>query len=171
MTTTIHIAWCHDTSLAAQIVALFLDNLDANYISHSELQYGRANTHNTWSHDLPKTIRDDVAAALSTSPDTAHVKLATAMIDGVLAGIAFVSVDTEKSTATPFATLEDLVVSPASRGKGIGQKMLDWITLELRAQGIQRLFLESGNNNHNAHHFFEQQGFTQISIVMMKDLS
>lgn len=164
-------SWCHDTALADSITALFLDNLSTSYISHSELQYGRADAPNKWSKDLPQTLAADIAAALSTETSTQHFRLATAFSGATLLAVAFISIDTEKETPHPFATLEDMVVSPAARGKGVGQTMLDWLSKELQAQGIQRLFLESGINNHAAHNFFERHDFKPVSVVMMKELT
>ena len=49
--------------------------------------------------------------------------------------------------------------------------MVDWIFNEALKEGIKRAFLESGKENHDAHHFFERNGFHQVSIVMMADLT
>jgi N-acetylglutamate synthase-like GNAT family acetyltransferase len=70
----------------------------------------------------------------------------------------------------PFIVLEDIVVDSSKRDKGIGQQMLDWIFARAKEEGIARAFLESGKENHDAHHFFERNGFRQVSIVMMADL-
>ena len=70
----------------------------------------------------------------------------------------------------PFAIVEDLIVAPAMRGHGVGKAVLDWIAVEARAQGIRRLFLESGITNRRAHDFFEREGFRSVSMVMMKSL-
>ncbi len=163
-------SWCQDSALEKDIVALFTENVDSRYISHSELQYGRADTTNTWSATLADTIREDVANALNPSAGTAHLKLAIATVDELLAAIAFVSIDTLHTSLSPFATLDDMVVSPSSRGYGLGKQMLDWLSSELHLQGIKRLFLESGIENHHAHRFFHKQGFNDTSIVMMKEL-
>lgn len=163
-------AWSADPSLAPHAVALFLDNLDPGYISHSELQCGRADTPGQWSASLPAQLHDNIITALSSAAQDAYLKLATATIDGTLAAIAIVAIDTEQRTLHPFATLDDMVVSPAFRGMGIGQQLLDWLSVALHAQGIARLFLESGINNDKAHDFFRKQGFQTISVVMMKEL-
>jgi GNAT superfamily N-acetyltransferase len=170
MSSNLVFTWCHDHTQVTPVTALFLDNLSTNYISHSELQYGRADAPGKWSKTLPETLAKDIAAAIDNTPDTAHLRLATAYADKTLLGVAFISIDTEKATSHPFATIEDMVISPAARGQGIGRLLLDWVSTELGAEGIQRLFLESGIGNDAAHHFFEREGFQQISVVMMKAL-
>ena len=39
-----------------------------------------------------------------------------------------------------------------------------------KRRAIRRLFLESGVTNTHAHEFFEEIGFHQVSMVMMKSL-
>jgi len=41
---------------------------------------------------------------------------------------------------------------------------------EARLRDIRRLFLESGLQNERAHHFFEQEGFHAVSVIMMRSL-
>jgi N-acetylglutamate synthase-like GNAT family acetyltransferase len=57
------------------------------------------------------------------------------------------------------------------RSKGAGQVLLDWIQQELRRDGIRYLFLESGIRNTQAHSFFKKQGFSPVSLNMIKTLT
>ena len=68
------------------------------------------------------------------------------------------------------AFLHDIVVDPQAQGSGIGTALMEQLRDELLAEGIDRLFLESGNDNHRAHVFFERHGFERLSISMMAEL-
>lgn len=166
----IHCTWCQDPSQEQAIASLFLDNADASYISHSELQESRADAPGRWSPRLAQALHDDIRSAIAQPPDSSHFLLATAHLDGQLAGIAFVSIDTRALASRQFAVIEDMMTNPAMRGQGVGTTMLEWITTALRARGVQRLFLESGILNQHAHTFFEHHGFQTVSVVMIKEL-
>ena len=85
-------------------------------------------------------------------------------------GLVAISFVTFSSKWVPFAMVEDLVVAPNARGMGVGKKVLDWIADEARERKIYRIMLESGVTNHDAHRFFEREGFVTCSKVMMREL-
>ena len=61
------------------------------------------------------------------------------------------------------AILEDMLVSPNERGKGIGSKMLTY-SLELAiSKGCQRITLLTDDDNETAHRFYEKHGFSSAS--------
>jgi len=70
------------------------------------------------------------------------------------------------------AILEDMLVSPNERGKGIGSKMLTY-SLELAiSKGCQRITLLTDDDNETAHRFYEKHGFNRSSMtVYRKSLS
>jgi len=47
---------------------------------------------------------------------------------------------------------------------------MKWIAEQSKRRGIKRLFLESGITNTHAHELFEELGFHQVSMVMMKSM-
>lgn len=168
--TALKMAWCHDSAQAPAILALFMGQLSAHYISHSELQSPRAMAPGQWSPDLAGHMACEIEAALAPSPDSASQRIATAHQGDALVGVAFVSLDEARRAPTSFATLDDLVVSPTARGQGLGKALFDWVCTQLKAQGVQRLFLESGIGNHGAHRLFERLGCQPVSVTMMKEL-
>ena len=170
-TTTASFSWCHDAAQEDALCHLYLDNVSPDYISHSELQGERAESPGNWRADLPEVIRGEIRAALSH--DWAHGDsslLAVATIDGVLVGMALVSVDTRQRAAKSFAALDDLVLHPDARCSGTGTLLVEWVADELRSHGIARLFLECGAHNLKAQQFFKGRGFQQVSVVMLRDL-
>jgi GNAT superfamily N-acetyltransferase len=161
-------AWCRDPAMAEPVAAFFVAHVDPSYISHSELQFGRAVAGDRWADDLAVRMRGEAARAITEPDRPARRCLALMRRGGELRGLAFVSFD--DAAPRPFATLDDLVIDRDTRGAGDGRALLDWVAAQCRAAGFSRLFLESGLDNARAHHFFERQGFVQTSIVMVRDL-
>ncbi|WP_051780726.1 GNAT family N-acetyltransferase [Janthinobacterium agaricidamnosum] len=162
-------AWCNDAALEELLSQMYLDNVSADYISHSELQGPRADAPGRWRSDLADTIRAEVRAALS--PDEPHALLATATVDNNIVGLAMVSLDTRRKASRAFAALDDIVLLPQLRGGGTGGQLVEWIAGQLRERGIARLFLECGINNLPAQGFFKSKGFQPVSVVMLRELS
>lgn len=160
------IEWCGDPAESTLLAEFFVRHVDPSYISHGELQVGRAIDPEHWSLDLQRVVADEISAAAGGSEP--EKRIAMARIGGSLAALAVVSF--HAGFGTPFAILEDLVVDRSLRRKGIGATVLAWIEREARAAGCQSAFLESGLHNHDAHQFFDRNGFRSCSIVMMKSL-
>lgn len=163
------IGWCHDPARVAEAVGFFVENVDPKYISHGEMQGGRAVSPTAWSPALPEKIGREIAAMIAPAPDESSRSraLALAQYGGEIAALAMVGFVRQPSS---YAVLDDLIVGRNRRGLGLGEKMLHWIEQECRARGVERLFLESGVGNGAAHRFFERQNFTVTSHVMMKEL-
>jgi GNAT superfamily N-acetyltransferase len=166
------IFWCNDQGRASEVARFFAANVTPEYISHSELQGDRAQSPNEWRNDLPAVLRREVELRLHYSDDypplATSQPVAVAEQNGVIIALALVTFVGD--APIPFAIVEDLIVARDHRKKGIGKVVMDWIVAEALARGVSRLFLESGKNNHSAHHFFEREGFEICSIVMMRSL-
>ncbi|MCW6507217.1 GNAT family N-acetyltransferase [Lichenifustis flavocetrariae] len=160
--------WCREPAEAATIAAFFVAHAEPSYISHSELQFGRAESMSLWSDTLAAQIEAQAVGAANNTATASGSRLALATSAGELAAMAFVSLTPD--VRRPFATVEDLLIAPDTRGCGLGASLLGWIETECRDLGFHRLFLESGADNHAAHRFFARQGFVQTSIVMVRDL-
>lgn len=169
MSEKIKVAWCATPSRAAEFAAFFAQNAGPEYISHAELQGGRALSPIEWRANLMEFLRGEIDARLA-APASGSTGLSVAVAEegGRLVALSFVAF--VRSASAPFATIEDLIVAPWTRGRGVGKTMMDWIAAEARARGIRRLFLESCVKNERAHHFFEREGFRPTSVVMMREL-
>jgi GNAT superfamily N-acetyltransferase len=165
----IRVDWCTDRDEIDRLADFFSRNVTQSYISHSEVQYGRAAAPDKWIADLHGKFAAEIAERIPYRPDAAQCVARAIDEKGQLIGIAYVTFN--ELVPIPFFVLEDIVVERGNRGTGIGQQMIDWIFSEARRRGIKRAFLESGKDNHDAHHFFERNGFYQVSIVMMADLA
>jgi GNAT superfamily N-acetyltransferase len=56
-----------------------------------------------------------------------------------------------------FCYVDDLVTDERARSQGLGKEMLDWVGEFARAQGCQRLELDSGVQRFAAHRFYLRQ--------------
>jgi GNAT superfamily N-acetyltransferase len=164
----IRVGWCNDRDEIDRLAEFFARNVTQAYISHSELQFGRAEAPDKWIDNLVAKFKTEIAERVPCAPG-ATFRVASAYSGDELIGIAYVTFNTK--VPIPFIVLEDIVVDRAKRGSGFGQEILDWVFAQGRREAIKRAFLESGKDNHDAHHFFERNGFHQVSIVMMADLA
>jgi GNAT superfamily N-acetyltransferase len=69
---------------------------------------------------------------------------------------------------TRVALLEDMVVAPAARGRGLGTALLKHAIAYARAQGCRRLTLLTDGDNLDAQRFYGQQGFTESDMKVMR---
>ncbi len=161
--------WLTKENQVEETAALFASNIDPDpaYISHSELMGARAVNPHTWSPDLGRVIEREFRE-LANQATASNKRIARCLVDGALVGVALVAFETD--APIPFAVLEDIAIAREQRGKGIGQTFLNWIFDRARERNIGRVFLESGLRNHAAHHWFEQNGFRQVSMVMMANI-
>ena len=63
------------------------------------------------------------------------------------------------------AWLEDMIVHPDLREKGIGKRLLSHATSEARSLGCSRITLLTDSSNSSAMHFYESAGFVRSQMV------
>lgn len=66
------------------------------------------------------------------------------------------------------AILEDMVVSPNVRGKGIGSELLNFSFELAKSRSCLRITLLTDNDNESAHRFYKRHGFTRSSMVAFR---
>lgn len=66
------------------------------------------------------------------------------------------------------ALLEDMIVLPSGRGKGVGAKLLSEAIALARVQGCKRMTLLTDQSNKSAQRFYAKQGFETSSMVPMR---
>jgi GNAT superfamily N-acetyltransferase len=163
--------WYDGQPDANDVAEFFVSNVSPTYISHTDIQWGRASGIGQWSPGLRENIEKLAIQAKGNEcagSARSGISLAIAMKNHTLVGIGFVTVRLD--AACPYAILEDLLVSKSSHGKGIGSSMLNWVRDQCRAGGIRRMFLESNLDNKQAHALFHRLGFQSLSVVMSCDL-
>lgn len=154
---------------AREAADFFACNLSVPYISHGDIIDERAIDTVTWSPDVSEVFYADALVAVSNaaSPLADGLHLYAAINTNQIVGIMLIEFVTGRRNRIAF--LHDIIVSQSSRGKGVGGAMLAWLDALIGQAGdIGKLFIESGTDNHDAHHFFHNRGFHQTSIVMLK---
>lgn len=165
----IKVEWNNDLSNTRIIVDFIADNIDTSYISHGEIQCGRAVDPTHWSSELRRVLYEEFSTCVTnTRLSSVGKRVALAYISDSLVGVMIV--ESLMAADKPYAVLQDLVIARDSRNIGVGMKCVQWLEQELQAAKVERLFLESGINNTRAHKFFDSQGYKQCSIVMLKEL-
>jgi ribosomal protein S18 acetylase RimI-like enzyme len=67
-----------------------------------------------------------------------------------------------RSLVASCAEIEDFVVDPEERGRGIGSAMIDFAGRESIERGIRHLGLAVGDGNPRALAFYQRNGFTRV---------
>lgn len=94
-----------------------------------------------------------------------NYRLFVAAEDGaVLGSYALLVMHNLAHCGTPSAIVEDVVVSPASQGQGIGRQMMAHALGEARSAGCYKLALSSNRKRTQAHAFYESLGFVQHGL-------
>lgn len=83
--------------------------------------------------------------------------------------IGMASVQTLISTAMGeyVGLIEDVIVTEAYRGAGIGKALLEALIAESECAGLKRLALGADHRNHNAIAFYQKHGFSISNMGLM----
>ena len=66
------------------------------------------------------------------------------------------------------ALLEDMIVRPAARGRGVGSALLVQAIAHARAQGCRRITLLTDEMNDGAQRFYARHGFAASGMIPMR---
>lgn len=88
-------------------------------------------------------------------PDSA-VMCIVAEVDGQVYGFANCVVHENTWETQPVCYLEDLFVSPAARGHGIGSALIEWLRNAMRAEGWARLYWVTRQGNAQARRVYDR---------------
>ncbi len=107
----------------------------------------------------PETPFDIVASRLaSILKDHPHYQLFGAFTGDTLAGVAGAWIAT-KIWCGKYLEIDNLVVDPQQRGKGIGSILLRHCEAIARQQGCTIIVLDSYTSNHPSHRLYHRMGF------------
>jgi GNAT superfamily N-acetyltransferase len=89
-----------------------------------------------------------------------NFRLLVALADGEVAGTyALMIMEKFGKRGTPAGVVEDVAVSPALQGQGIGRAMMAHAVEQCRKAGCYKLALSSNAKREPAHRFYESLGF------------
>lgn len=66
--------------------------------------------------------------------------------------------------------LDNLVVSPQIRSKGLGQKMVRWVEKAAKNEGCESSFLKTYVYNYRSHKFYHREGYHILGFGFYKKL-
>lgn len=166
---SVTVSLCERPEMAERLAQFFVDNVADTYISHGEIQDGRAHDFGAWPPNILSTMRADFRHALSAkaaSKTRSRVYVATKGRN--LLGLALLQL--RETKGLQYGIVEDLVVQEDCRKTGIGTALLSKVEECAKKENLAFLFLESGVRNATAHSFFDHHGFKTCSKVMVKKI-
>lgn len=164
------LAWESNPAAALELAQFFAREVMRipEYISHGEVQIGRAKDFDQWNYGLDSCLESEFREILThTAAKDCAARIVVARVNNEPVAVAVVRFIFGKSK---YAVLEDLVVASTLRRQGVGKMVVLWVEAEAKTQEASFLFLESGAGNTEAHDFFVQLGFRRCSFVMAKSL-
>jgi GNAT superfamily N-acetyltransferase len=103
------------------------------------------------------SVAPDRIAALESDPAN---HLFVADVDSTVSGSAFLTICLDPMYGfQPFGVVENVIVSPAARGAGVGAVLMDAIERAARDARCTKLMLLSSQSRSDAHQFFLRIGF------------
>jgi ribosomal protein S18 acetylase RimI-like enzyme len=110
---------------------------------------------------LDQDVRTRLIPGLRRHPTTL-IFLAFDGVQPIGAAICFIGFSS--FAAKPIINIHDFVVLPASRGKGIGRRLLEAVEAKARELGCCKLTLEVMDKNHQAIRMYQAAGFERYSL-------
>lgn len=112
------------------------------------------------------------ASYLGSQLDKENVVVLVAEQDSQVLGYAYSTIEgfDYMSLRGPAGILQDIVVDPDYRGKGIGRLILDATIAVLTERKAPRLVLSTAEQNDTAQRLFAKAGFRRTMIEMTREL-
>ena len=102
-------------------------------------------------------------ATIMSNPDIGLILVAKDQ--GQVIGMVNILFTVSTALGERVGILEDMIVSPAWRGAGIGTRLLRQAIAQAQEQGCRRLTLLTDADNRSAHRFYERHGFVLSEMV------
>ncbi len=149
-----------------KVAEFFIKMLERHpdYISHGEIQMGIAHSDGRLSHEALSRWKEYLDRQSANQDAIILLVLDEDML------IGFIIAGYESDSYEHYGVIYDMCVEPESRGSGIGSEIIGIVFDRMMENGVASCYLESGLNNHRAHHFFEKIGFKVVSKIFAKDL-
>lgn len=114
----------------------------------------------------------DYAAFLVDQLTDPAVVLLVAEDHGDVIGYAYATVEGYDYMALrgPAGVLQDIVVEPEFRGRGVGRQLLEAAVAELATRGAPRVVLSTAERNETAQRLFARAGFRRTMVEMTREL-
>jgi ribosomal protein S18 acetylase RimI-like enzyme len=108
---------------------------------------------------------------LGSQLDNRDAVVLVAEQDGAVIGYAYGTVEDYDymSLRGPAGVLQDIIVDPEQRGRGVGRLLLNAILDQLKSRGVPRVVLSTAVANEAAQHLFASAGFRRTMIEMTRE--
>ena len=115
----------------------------------------------------------DYASFLGTQLDHPAAIILVVEDRGDVIGYAFATVEgfDFMSLRGPAGILQDIIVDPNYRGRGLGRMLLDAVLAELKSRGAPMVVLSTATGNETAQRLIAQAGFRRTMIEMTRELN
>ena len=91
-------------------------------------------------------------------------------LDGVIVGMVSLLSTVSTALGSKVALMEDMVVLPGFRGRGIGKMLVDYACHWAVDHGFGRLTLLTDADNETAHRFYAARGFARSEMVVFRKM-
>lgn len=152
------IRWMTDKDNIDDLSDMFIANADEKYISHGEVQCGRASSFDKWSENIKDVLNHELSCV------DEHKRVVICQVDGRTVGFGIIEIHDS------FAVFDDIIVDRELRRLGIGSRINEWVESELSKMNVNMVFLEIGTDNEKAKKMFTKNGYKQVSVMMFKGL-
>lgn len=116
---------------------------------------------NKKDEDPSEPIADGYRRALEAIAGDPNNALLVAEVEGAVAGAFHLTIIQYVAyRGGNVAQIENVIVDPAHRGRGVGEAMMRWAIDEARRRGCFRVQLTTNKIRKRAHRFYERLGFT-----------
>lgn len=122
---------------------------------------GLARTWPVMSQLRPHLNEADYRAMVARMRQSDGFRVIAALRDGAVVGVAGVR-PMELLYCGRILQIDDLVVRDTERSTGVGKALLDHVKAEARALGRNEVHLDSGMLRHDAHRFYDREGFERL---------
>jgi ribosomal protein S18 acetylase RimI-like enzyme len=122
----------------------------------------------TQEHELtPDPVKQRRALELILA-DPSRARIYVARAGGKVIGMAALHFTTSTAEGGKVAGLEDCVVHPEHRRKGIGEKLMSYVLEQARSEGALRVMLLTDDDNTHAQALYRKLGFAPSSMLAMR---
>ena len=107
-------------------------------------------------------VPSSFAAQLARAIERGDFEVLAARLEGCVVGVVVLALRLNVSAGAPFASIEDLYVSPDARGRGAGRALLEAVEERCRTRGISYVEVQTDDE---AAAFYEASGYEPESRV------
>lgn len=150
----ININWLVDTSKVDKLVDIFINNVGVEYITHIEIEEGRAVSLNKWAHDIKDVLKEELIESCK------EIRVVAISIEEEINGFALLKFEDDS------IIIEDIVVNQ----KGLGKELMNWIENYAKTMGFVKLIGHVGCSNEVAKSFMNKLGFEGQTITYTKEI-